>query len=340
MSQVIAASEVKRLGREAGFDLVGIVSLAETQQAGPSAPWLEEYERYRVWLAHGFHGTMEHLVRKAALRRDPRALLPEARSVIVCALSYLAPDPFNAGPSRSTIRNPQSEIHNPKSEALLVSRYALGDDYHRVVRRRLKNLLRKIEERLGRAVGARLCVDTAPVLERALARLAGIGWIGKNNCLIHPTFGSFLFLGELIVDLDLPPDRPLADRCGRCERCLSACPTRALVEPHRLDARRCIAYLTIEHRGPMDPVLAGRLGRRLYGCDTCQEVCPWNRRAQRRVASTVRELWPAPHLVQALASDFEFNDEAEFRAFFRNSVIRRLGLETWRRNLLQARRQE
>ena len=349
MSQVIAASGVKRLGREAGFDLVGIVSLAGTQQTALSAILLEDFKRYGAWLERGFHGTMEYLVRGAEPRRDPRALLPEGRSVIVCALGYLAPESFNAGPSRSTIRNPQSEIplrqgyggqvRNPKSEALLVSRYALGDDYHRVVRRRLTILLRKIEERLGRAVGTRLCVDTAPVLERALARLAGIGWIGKNNCLIHPTFGSFLFLGELFVDLDLPPDRPLADRCGRCERCLSACPTHALVEPRRLDARRCIAYLTIEHRGPMDPALAGRLGRRVYGCDTCQEVCPWNQRAQRRVASTVRELWPAPHLVQALASDFELADEAEFRAFFRNSVIRRLGLETWRRNLHGARRQ-
>jgi len=308
----LATTEIKRLGRTAGFDLVGIA------RAEPIA----EFERYRAWLKRGFHGTMEYLARGAEARRDPRAVLPEARSVLCCALNYLTHHPLGAEPS-----DPNQPI---------VSRYAWGDDYHAIVRRRLKRFLAMIEERLGRTVRARFCVDTAPLLERALAARAGLGWIGKNNCLIHPAFGSFLFLGELLIDVELEPDQPTGDRCGRCEKCLAACPTGALIEPRLLDARRCIAYLTIERHEPLDPTLASKLGRRVYGCDACQNVCPWNQRAQRRLACNVREFRPKPRLAGVRFAELAFDDESAFREFFRGSVIRRVGLEGWRRNLAAA----
>jgi epoxyqueuosine reductase len=273
MPAVLSNTLIKHLGRTAGFDLIGIA---------PAEP-LDDFERYAAWLERGFHGAMDFLVRSAQARRDPRSILPQARSVIVCGLSYLTHHPLGATPSRT--------------DGAIVSRHRWGADYHKVVRRRLQRLQRLIEERLGRPIRAHLCVDTAPLLERVLAARAGLGWIGKNNCLIHPVFGSFLFLGELVTDLELAPDAPTGhpplDRCGRCERCLAACPTQALVGPRLLDARRCIAYLTIEHRGPIDPELAAHVGRRVEGCDICQEVCPWNQRAQRRLATNVRELWPA-----------------------------------------------
>jgi epoxyqueuosine reductase len=273
MSATLTSADVKQMGRTAGFDLIGIA------RAQP----LEDFERYRTWLERGFHATMEYLVRGAEARRDPRSILPEARSVVVCALNYLTHHPLG--------------VEQNQSDRPTISRFAWGEDYHRTVRRRLRRLRQLIQERLDRPVRARLCVDTAPLLERAAAARAGIGWIGKNNCLINPVFGSFLFLGELLIDVDLTPDEPFierhGDRCGRCERCLSVCPTHALVAPRLLDARRCIAYLTIEHRGPMDPLLASQLGRRVYGCDVCQEVCPWNLRAQRRLATNVREFWPS-----------------------------------------------
>jgi epoxyqueuosine reductase len=266
----LTAAEVTELGRAAGFDLVGVA---------PAEP-PDDFVRYSAWLERGFHGTMDFLVRGAEARRDPRLLLPEARSVIVCGLCYLTHHPLGGESGRS--------------DGPIVSRHAWGADYHKVVRRRLKRLRQLLEARLSREVRTRLCVDTAPLLERAFAARAGLGWIGKNNCLINPVFGSFLFLGEMLTDLELAPDEDaVADRCGRCERCLAACPTRALVAPRLLDARRCIAYLTIEHRGPVDPLLASHSGRHAYGCDICQEVCPWNRRAQQRLATNVREFWPS-----------------------------------------------
>jgi len=312
MSAMLTATKVKRLGRTAGFDLVGIA------RAEP----LEDFERYCAWLDRGFHGDMAYLEQGAEARRDPRSLLPKAQSVVVCGLNYLTPHPF---------RIPQESGDQP-----VISRHAWGRDYHVVVRRRLKRLLRLIEEHVGRAVRARLCVDTAPLLERALAARAGLGWIGKNNCLIHPVFGSFLFLGELVLDIELMPDEPIGNRCGRCARCLSACPTQALAAPHLLDARRCIAYLTIEHRGPIESGLALRMGARVYGCDACQEVCPWNRRAQQRLATNVREFWPASHLANVQFGVFIFENESEFRCFFTGGPIRRLRWETWQRNLVIA----
>lgn len=300
------------MGRAAGFDLVGIAP------AGP----VEDFKYYRRWLELGHHGTMAHLARDIEMRREPRSLLPEARSVVVCALSYLTPHPFS--------------VEGEAGARPIISRYAWGRDYHEVLRKRLRRLHRLLDRQAGGTVRARACVDTARVLERSLAARAGLGWIGKNNALIHPRFGSFLFLGELLVDVELEPDEPTRDRCGTCERCLDACPTNALIEPRLLDARRCISYLTIEHRGAIDPALAARIGLRVYGCDVCQEVCPWNRKAQQRVATSVRALWPRPQLVGVEFGDLVFDTEEAFRAFFAATPVRRVRWEGWRRNLALA----
>ncbi len=328
-------SDLQRLGRAAGFDLTG---------AAPAEP-LAEFDYYCAWLQRGFHGNMDYLERRADARSNPQALLPEARTVVVCALNYLTAHPAeNVGseeeqhglPDGSRPRKTDDERRagrNPPLDILSrVSRYAWGLDYHKVVRRRLERLHATIEARLRRPVRARLCVDTAPLLERALAARAGLGWIGKNNCLIHPRFGSFLFLGELLLDVELECGTPMAERCGRCERCLRACPTHALAAPRDLDARRCLAYQTIEIRNDQPP----EVGIYLYGCDICQNVCPWNMRAQRRFACNVREFWPLPHLAAARWENLDFPDESAFRNFFRGSVIRRIGLERWKANLSKA----
>ncbi|MBM3334821.1 tRNA epoxyqueuosine(34) reductase QueG [Candidatus Sumerlaeota bacterium] len=316
MSAEIAYNDVKRLGRAAGFDLVGVVA---------AQPLEEEVARYRAWIERGFHGAMDYLARDAEKRADPRLLFPRARFVVVCALNYL---------THHRLGEADGDPDRP-----IVSRHAWGDDYHAVVRRRLKRFHRSIEKRLQRAVPARLCVDTAPLLERALARRAGIGWIGKNACLVNPRFGSFLFLGELLIEADLAADEVIEvgrDRCGRCERCVAACPSGALVEPRLLDARRCIAYQTIEMPASADDVAEIQCGRRVYGCDICQDVCPWNQKAHKRLETNVREFHPSRRVVEARFSDFFFESEEQFRRFFAGSAIRRIGLARWRRNLMAA----
>jgi len=309
---LVTTAEIKQLARAEGFDLAGI---------GPAGP-VDSFAQYEAWLAEGCHGTMDYLARHAALRRDVRAVMPEARSAIVCALSYVAP--------RNLSPDPAAPPH--------VSCYAWGRDYHRVMRKRLKALHRRIEARLGRPVRARAAVDTAPLLERALAARAGLGWIGKNTLLIHPLLGSFLFLGVLLTDLDLEPDTPIDDHCARCgERCREACPTQALDRPRHLDARRCIAYLTIEHRGPIDVPLQARLGPRVFGCDTCQDVCPWNRRARERLATIERAFWPSAFLAAATLDDLAALDEAGFRAHFTGTPVLRARWDGWQRNIAIAR---
>jgi epoxyqueuosine reductase len=241
------AQEVKKAGLALGFDTVGIA---------PAEP-TEHTRRLREWLARGYAGSMDYLAARVDEREDPRRVLEGAQSVIVGGLVYAtddaAPAPFG------------------------LARYAAGDDYHEVVLDRMHALAAAVEALAEREVRSRVYVDTGPVSERAMAARAGLGWIGKNSCLIHPRLGSYLFLGVLICDLPLAADTAEPDHCGSCRACLDACPTDAFAEPYVLDARRCIAYTTIEDPGPIPESLREAHGSWVFGCDICQEVCPWNR---------------------------------------------------------------
>ncbi|MFH1741856.1 MAG: tRNA epoxyqueuosine(34) reductase QueG [bacterium] len=249
MERADLARIVKQEAISVGFDLVGITT-AEPPESAP---------RYLDWIRNGYHGDMDYMARNANVRLDPRALLPDARSVIVVGLNY-APGEISASRNKAA-----------------VSRYAWGDDYHEIMRSRMKDLCRRIRERTRLSFATRICVDTAPLLERDFARRAGLGWIGKNTSLINRRFGTWLFLGAILVNLELPPDTPVRDYCGICKRCLDACPTKALVAPRVLDARRCISYLTIESKGSIPRDLRPAVGNCLFGCDECLAACPWNR---------------------------------------------------------------
>lgn len=242
--RVALSNLIKAQAMGLGFDLAGVAALGPAETAGA----------FEDWLARGYAGEMSYLPRGAEKRRDTRLPFPGATSAIVVALNYGGKSP--SGP---------------------IARYARGDDYHDVMWKKLDSLHHWIEEHLSHSVRGKSYVDTGPILERDLARKAGLGWFGKNTNLINPGIGSFFFIGSLLVDLELEPDSPFeADRCGTCTRCLDACPTQALVEPQVLDATRCISYLTIESRGAVPEELRDSLGTLVYGCDICQDVCPWN----------------------------------------------------------------
>jgi epoxyqueuosine reductase len=244
-------AQIKRLARELGFDLVGITS------AEPS-----RYRDYfRRWLDDGAAGTMEYLAQRFEERTDPAMYVPGARSVVCVAINYHTP--------LEPVPDEAREHHGR------VARYALGDDYHELIKRRLHKLADAIRELSPGAV-TRCGVDTAPVMEKELAARAGVGWIGKNTNVINADVGSWLLLGEVITTLDLPFDAPSTDHCGTCRRCIDACPTGAITDAYQLDARRCISYLTIEHREEIPEEFHDKLGDWLYGCDICQDVCPWN----------------------------------------------------------------
>ena len=248
------AAEVKQRARGLGFDLVGIAA------AEPS-----RYRDYlRQWLDDGQAGTMAYLARRFEERVDPQAYVPQAASVICVAINYHVP--LEAVPA-----------HDAQHHAR-IARYALGDDYHELIKQRLWKLSDWLRQAVPGAI-TRPCVDTAPVMEKDLAARSGVGWIGKNTCVIHDRVGSWLLLGEIITSIPLPPDDAAIDRCGTCRRCLDACPTGAITAPYQLDARRCISYLTIEHPEPIPPEFHEPLGEWLFGCDICQDVCPWNRKA-------------------------------------------------------------
>jgi len=215
------------------------------------------FDRFERWIAEGNHAGMRYLEDTAAVRASPAEILPGAKSV-VCLSAAHAPEPQVA------------------SDGSRVARYAAGADYHGGLRERAVRVAAAVADRLGAPFSWRVCVDSTPIAERSFAAAAGLGWIGKNGCLIDPDRGSFLLLAEIVTDLDLPPDEPVAERCGSCVRCLDACPTSAFVAPGVLDARRCLAYWTIEHRGPLPASIEERLGGRVFGCDDCQDACPWN----------------------------------------------------------------
>jgi epoxyqueuosine reductase len=267
------------------------------------------------WLARGYAGTMRYLHRQAKRRKDPRLIAPEARAVVVVLDNYYQPDT-------------EADLRPPR-----IARYARGEDYHRVTLRRLQQLGNYLKE-LGAEL-ARPFTDAGPVPERELAQRAGLGWIGKNTMLIRPESGSYFFIGSLFTDLALAFDSPFElDRCGSCTRCLEACPTEALVEPRVLDATRCISYLTIEHKGPIPEMMAARFEGYAFGCDICNDVCPWNQRF-----ATPSDL-PAFRSRMALAEQdpdlFETMDEEEFARQFGDTPLERPGLAGMRRNVRAA----
>ncbi len=305
---------LKDRARELGFDLVGIAA------AGPADP----EGRLAAWLAAGRHGTMDYMARTAEQRTDPQLILPGCRSVIVAAMSYRTSKP----PSREAL------AANP--DRVWVSRYAWGRDYHRVLKKPLLALGRWLESCVP-GTGWRVCVDTAPVMERAWAVRAGLGWIGKNTCLLNRPMGSELFLGALLTTLPLAPDAPTTAHCGRCTACLDACPTGALTEPGVLDARRCIAYLTVEHHGPIPQQLHPAVGRMVAGCDICQEVCPWNRRAP---VDLHPDFAPAPHRYLPKLEKLEALDEEGWATWRQGSALGRISYADLKRNLAVARQNQ
>jgi epoxyqueuosine reductase len=299
---VIPSNLIKAQAFGLGFDLAGIARLGPAETS-------PEFER---WLDRGFAGDMSYLEKGAAKRRDTREPFPGATSAIVVGMDYGGA--AAGGP---------------------VARYARGDDYHDVMRRKLDELHEWIIAKSGATVTGRSYVDTAPILERDLARRAGLGWFGKNTNLISPDRGSFFFIGALFVGLDLEPDAPFeADRCGTCTRCLDACPTNAFAAPRVLDATRCISYLTIELRGPIPVELREPVGSLLYGCDICQDVCPWNRKFAAEAAEPAFAARPliADRSARALARDIIGMTQDEFSTAFRGSAMKRAKLRGLRRN--------
>ncbi len=298
------AQALKAEARRLGFDACGI-SKAE--------PLDEEARRLEAWLKAGFHGTMYWMERHFDKRIDPTKLVEGARSVISVLHNYYQPVPHASSPETGKI-----------------SRYAWGDDYHEVLKEKLYQLFAWLEAQVGEVHG-RAFVDSAPVMDKAWARRSGLGWIGKNTNLINRRMGSFFFIGELIVDVPLPPDGPIPDYCGSCTRCIDACPTGALVQPYVLDARRCISYLTIEHRDDDIPAeLQARMGNWIFGCDICQEVCPWNKF---KYATNEPRFLPRPGLPDTPLEQWEELDLEAFRQKFRKSAVKRAKFEGFKRNV-------
>ncbi len=301
------ADSIKRWGRELGFQQVGIASID-----------LGEHEAHlQRWLDAGYQGEMDYMASHGSKRSHPDELVPGTLRVVSLRMDYLPGDTRMA-----------EQLASP--EKAYVSRYALGRDYHKLIRKRLQQLAERVQEAIG-PFGYRAFVDSAPVLEKAVAERAGLGWIGKNTLVINRKAGSWFFLGELFVDLPLPVDPPhTSEHCGRCSACLDICPTKAFVAPYVLDARRCISYLTIELKGAIPEDLRPLIGNRVFGCDDCQIVCPWNRFAR---PSEQGDFRPRHQLdSSALASLFRWSEE-EFLSRTEGSPLRRAGYERWLRNL-------
>ena len=291
-----------------GFTAVGFAA-AELSDANRDN--LAEY------LRRGYHGDMGWLVDKAERRGDPRVLWPDARSVVALGVSYAPED------------DPLANLARPETGNISV--YARGRDYHEVLKKRLRALGRWIGEEYS--CGIKIFVDTAPVMEKPLAQQAGLGWQGKHTNLVSREHGSWLFLGEVYTSLELAADEPVADHCGSCRSCLGICPTDAFPAPYQLDARRCISYLTIEHAGPIDRELRPLMGNRIYGCDDCLAVCPWNKFAK---AGADSELEPRQELTAPRLTELARLDEGEFRRLFSKTAIKRSGRDRFVRNVLIA----
>jgi epoxyqueuosine reductase len=304
------AGQIRQWGEELGF-----------QQVGITACGLADHEVHLLnWLRDGHHGTMEYMQRHGVRRSRPAELVAGTIRIISLRMDYW---PEHARAAEQVLQDPASAY---------LSRYALGRDYHKVIRRRLQRLAERIQAVTG-PFGFRAFTDSAPVLEKALAENAGLGWIGKHTNLINERAGSWFFLGELYTDLPLPVDRQATNHCGSCQACIDACPTGAIIAPYTLDARRCIAYLTIELRGSIPVAFRSLIGNRIYGCDDCQLVCPWNRFAG---ASGEADFRPRHALdMRSLVELFGWS-EADFEQFTRGSAIHRIGHTCWLRNIAVA----
>ena len=306
----VLAEQIREWGRELGF-----------QQVGFSDIELSEHEKHLDnWLANGFHGDMDYMHRHGSLRSHPEELHPGTIRVISARMDYL---PETGADIKDLLEEPDKAV---------ISRYALGRDYHKMMRQRLQALARKIEQKAG-PIGYRVFVDSAPVLEKALAEKSGLGWIGKHTNLINKQAGSWFFLGEIFTDLPLPVDEPANEHCGECTKCIDICPTGAIIAPFTVDARRCVSYLTIELRDSIPEELRPLMGNRIYGCDDCQLVCPWN-----RFAEHTKEVDFAPRHgldTAELISLFKWT-EKQFLMRTEGSAIRRIGHECWLRNIAVA----
>ena len=305
------ARQIKTWGQALGF-----------QQTGISGTDLADDEHHLLnWLHSGMHGEMAYMQQHGTKRSRPADLLPGTLRVISVRMDYLPPD----------AKHPKQVLNN--SNLAYISRYAVGRDYHKVIRLRLQKLADKIELHTG-TFGYRAFVDSAPVLEKALARNAGLGWIGKHSNLINPEAGSWFFLGELYTDLPLPIDPPFSENhCGTCQACIDICPTQAIIGPYQVDARRCISYLTIELRGSIPVEFRKAIGNRIFGCDDCQLVCPWNKFAQNTEEKDFRTRHGLDNAT--LIELFNWTEE-EFNQHTEGSAIRRIGYECWLRNIAVA----
>ena len=302
------SENIRARAREEGFDAIGIARAAAPAGAG---------EGLSAYLERRHHGDMAWMETTHERRADPTKLWPEAKSVIALGVSYApAGDPME---------------NLSRRERGVISCYAQGDDYHDVIKKRLKAFAGWIAREFGGDV--KIFVDTAPVMEKPLAQAASVGWQGKHTNLVSREFGSWLFLGSIFTTLELEPDAAETDHCGTCRRCLDICPTKAFPAPYKLDARRCISYLTIEHKGHIAEEFRGPIGNRIYGCDDCLAICPWNKFAQ---ASREAAFTPRAELTAPLLKEFALLDDASFREIFRGSAIKRVGRDRFVRNVLIA----
>ena len=293
---------IKQKAKELGFMYCG-VSKAEFLE--------EEAPRLERWLNQNMHGQMHYMENHFDKRLDPRLLVEGAKSVVSLLLNYFPEEP------------------QPEEGTYKISKYAYGTDYHFVIKDKLKELLHYINEEIGE-VGGRCFVDSAPVLDKAWAKKSGLGWVGKNSNLITPQVGSFYFIAELIIDLELEPDGPIKDYCGSCTRCLDACPTGAITEPYVVDGSKCISYFTIELKDQLPQEMHGKFGNWVFGCDICQDVCPWNRFSK---PHTEPAFAPHPHLNEMKTNDWQELTQEVFTQLFRKSAVKRTGYNGLLRNI-------
>ncbi len=309
MDTVKLTKSIREKALEIGFDLVGVA---------PVGPFPEK-QFYKEWLARGFAGEMKYMERDPERREDVKNLLPTAKSVISCAMNYNTDYPYS--------------VEETDRDKGWISRYAWGDDYHEVMNERLLLLEKHFRENAPKGIKSRVYVDTGPVLERVYAKYSGIGWYGKNTCLINQDIGSWIFLGEIITDIELDYDSPVPDRCGTCTMCIDACPTGALKEPYMLDSNLCVSYLTIEYRAYIPFDLREKMDNNIYGCDICQDVCPWNSKAK---VSESECFQPRDRLYNPDLMYLSRLSVEEFRKLLKNSPIKRTKRRGLVRNVMVA----